>query len=141
MKFKYFINIFVQFIETFKSVKSSENRMQPFSTFKNILVLLNILPSSDGTNLRAKIFNFSFSCFVLITLFLSFLSSSVYFFKFVKSDMENSLYALWQIFAYISPIYTWIAAYLMQKRFINVFTQIEDIYKLGKEMLEFYSFK
>lgn len=109
--------------------------MQPFLTFKKILILFCILPSPNGINSRAK--NISFSCFILITLLLSFLSSSVYFFKFVKSDTESSLFALWQSIAYISPMYTLVAACLMQKRFINVFIQIEDIYNSGRIIFRF----
>lgn len=111
--------------------------MKPFQSVQHILTVFCICSSVDVITTRHTKFVFiSFTLIIHVILLLSFLSSSIYLFKFMIIDPENSLYALWQIVAYISSIYTLFSAYLMRKKFIDIFNRLEHIFDSCKQIFK-----
>lgn len=100
--------------------------MAIFQVVKRLFIQFCIYDEDTDQTIRLK--PILITLISVSVLFLGFLSSLVYFFKFLLVDLESSLFALWQIFALFSPVFTWVVGFCIRKQIQNTFNKIEDIF-------------
>lgn len=60
------------------------------------------------------------------------IASAIFFLKFVSVDLNQSLYAMFQIAAYTNVTYIYIAAFLLRHKITAVFDSLTEIYEESK---------
>lgn len=97
-----------------------------------VFVLLWIFPSPDNKSILFKIRNIIFGLMALISVMTPFVTSIAYVFKYVSVDLENSLYALFQIAGYGCQIYLIIIGFILWSKFSRMFPILQQIYDDSK---------
>lgn len=75
----------------------------------------------------------AFAFALALTITNAFVSSLLYFWKFVAIDLEEALYALYQIVGLISLIYLmFVVVFFSRSKIIATFNKLLDIYKASE---------
>lgn len=98
--------------------------MTVLETNKQIFELLCVYNTSNS---KTKLISYLLSAFILIFESLAMVGSVLFVIVFVKNDLENSLYALFQSFALGSVIYTLISAYVVRDDIMDIFDKFQQI--------------
>lgn len=102
--------------------------MGPLATNQRVLTWLCICPFDQDASIWKKSF------FIILTLFLftfevsSWVSSIIFFVTNVSVDLENCLYAVFQIAATSGLIYMWMVAFISRKRINQFLGTLANIY-------------
>lgn len=103
-------------------------KMEAFKTNKRIFAWLNIYPSSENPRPFIKCLRILNTALIILTEFLALVASALFIFKFVDRDLENCLYALFQVAALFSMIYMWIVAFCLRNSIADIFAQFQTFY-------------
>lgn len=104
----------------------------PLETNRKVFIWLCMCPadkSTDKKENRAHVI-----CIVIVTALILtfFIASAVFFSKFASTDLEESLYALFQISATSGVMYLIAVAIIMRDKILNIFNKLSDIYEACK---------
>lgn len=105
--------------------------MKPLKMAQRVFVWLSICPC-DAKNEWKRMFYIIFSLTVGGMLFAQLVTSGLYFMEFHSEDLESSLYAIYQIFAWMPILYIYVGAFMSRHRIRNVLTGMEEIYDKSK---------
>lgn len=103
---------------------------------QEFLISVSLLPSPVGTRLWIKLRNISFGISIFTILLAAFVSSGVFFIKFVDKDLKNSLYALLQIAAFACGTYTIVVGYNKRHELGELFPEFRAIREKCIQMTE-----
>lgn len=108
--------------------------MDPLPTCRRVLTWICVLPAIQFTSKWEKGMHLSFSfvnclCIVIVTT-----GSVGYFWKYVQIDLEESLYALYQVAAYIPLINGIIVTFLLRNQITSIFKNLSKIHESGKKL-------
>lgn len=110
-------------------------KMKPLETNQRVLIWLGVLRAPDTTNIFMKIFHI-LTTFIAFSIVLTSLSASVTFFlRYVRIDLEESLYALFQIASFSGLSYIIMFAFVMRNRTNVIFDKLTQIYNECKHRL------
>lgn len=106
--------------------------VKPLPTQRKVLTWLCIYYSDKNESKMQKIIKFS--CYA--TFILSFIScitgSLMYYNKFASINLEESLFALYQIVAQSAILYMFLIAFLLKRQITGIFDELSTIYKASK---------
>lgn len=111
--------------------------MNVLFTNRRIFSLLCIPAAIEPSSLWNKAINITFSIAILTIQLSIFTASALFFIKFIESDFENSLYALFQVAAAISGIYTIFAAFLLRNKILWILNKYQSVYERNKKTFLF----
>lgn len=94
---------------------------------KQSFIRMSILPNPEGTKPIIKLYNITFAMSLFISETLCLICSTVYFIKFSKIDLVNSLFALMQLTGCICGIYTIVVGYNNRRDFEHLFSKVQAI--------------
>lgn len=102
--------------------------MKALSMNRNVLIWIGMCSAGEGTKKWQKIaFQLiGFTFFMLMVL--SVIISGAFLVKFLSIDMEESLFAVFQIVIAGGTWYMIIFAYLLRKKFAAIFDGLQKIY-------------
>lgn len=106
--------------------------MKPLKTTQQILKVLHVLPHEDHRSRFKKIMCIAFGTFVFAINLFILISSVIFFIKNFTIDLEASLDALSQIFAFTSVVYSTCMAYLIRDKIDGIFQELSIIYSKCK---------
>lgn len=106
--------------------------MKPLELNRQYFTRLCIYPADENTNLSEKIFNFLFCAILISIAMICFLSSVSYFYKNSKINMENAIYALFQVGALSTVLYTLLVGLRSRQKIFEVFAELQEIYDSSK---------
>lgn len=104
--------------------------MKPLNQNKNVFTVLSLYPIASQHTYLSKYFLLAVA--VIIAECLALVASALFIYFNLKTEIENCLYALFQMAALISVIYMWIIAYVLQDSIVDIFTKFEWIYDSSK---------
>lgn len=108
--------------------------MKPLQTPQKIFVLFCVYPAYEVGWKKAACGLFTVA--MVISNTCGFLSSAVFFIKYVSVDLESSLYALFTVFGFLISIYADLFVFFSRHTFYNVFTKLSDIYETSKNYIK-----
>lgn len=103
--------------------------MKPLVMNQRVLTWLCVFPLDEAATMKEKLTCITFSIGVILTIFSGLTGSVVFFLKFVSTDLEESLYALFQIAAIFSTSNAIVVAVLMRHRIPAMFSNLTEIYE------------
>lgn len=103
--------------------------MRVLALNRKIFILLWIIPNQNESESPLKrLANILFS-FIILTLVSSVtLSSIAYTIKFASIDLENTLYAVFQISAYSGQFYMMVVSFRIWPKLAKLFPKLQEIY-------------
>lgn len=102
--------------------------MEVLALNRYIFVLLWILPTPENTSTRIKLRNIIFSITNLILLIIGVISSACFAIRYVKINLEESLYALMEITSCGCQTYSMIFGFILSSKFAKMFPKLQKIY-------------
>lgn len=108
--------------------------MKPLEMNRRVLTWLCVYPASENTSKSTKTLYVIFTLIILSGNLIGLGLSIDYFLKSASTDLEDSLYALFQILATAKMSYTMIVAYFLRHRITAIFVSLSDIYDASKNL-------
>lgn len=107
--------------------------MEPLKTNRLILTWLSVYRAKAGITRLEKSMHILVSLTVFFGIMGSLLGSIGYFWKFVVTDLEASLYALSQIAAAFNMAYAIVVTFFARQGFTSILQKLTHIYEKSKE--------
>lgn len=99
---------------------------------RQAFILNAVFPTPVDEISAIKVRNKCFGVFSFVTVFVGLLGSVNFVLKFVSTDLEGSLYALFQVSGYFSQVYTMSIALIRWREFSSIFTKMQHFYDTCK---------
>lgn len=106
--------------------------MVPLQTNRLVLKWLCIQPLDEGENQWKRLYHIIFTFIQLAMNVVMFAASVVFAWKNAYNELEDVLYALFQIAASFAIIYMWIVAFLLRHKisaFLGILSKVYDARK------------
>lgn len=111
--------------------------MKPLVTNQRVLSWLCVCPVDKNTNKWQKLVYKIFTISLAILMMGIFVSSSMFFWKFMAVDVEEALYAVYQVMGSTCLLYIMFIVVCFSRSKLNVtFSKLSDIYKASKKFLD-----
>lgn len=108
--------------------------MEPLKTNRQVLIWLCICPPKKDTRLNDKWCHAIFSWIIFTLNFCACLLPVLFFIKCISTDLESSLFALFQIFATANVIYMTIILFFYREKITAIFEGLSIIYAASKHI-------
>lgn len=105
--------------------------MKVFKLHQHLFTLLCI-KSSDSSKLHTKILNLIFTSIAFTSQLLCFISSTVYITEFIANDLENALFAVFEMVATASGLYSLIIVFMIREAIEDVLEKFQKFYDTSK---------
>lgn len=112
--------------------------MRPLATNQNILAWLGAYSPSETVRLCKKLSYSMFTFAIFLVSLCALTSSTIFFVQYASVNLEDSLYALFQIFAYLSVAYMIIVTFFLGPKITSILKTITKIYKSCKYYFGFF---
>lgn len=109
--------------------------MKPLASIQCFLVWLCVCPFIEATSKWQQLAYKTFAVSLILTLVSFFISSLWCFWTFVSINLEEALYALYQIVGLSCLLYLLIVVYLSRSKINAIFIQLSDIYRASNNCL------
>lgn len=107
-------------------------KMEPLSTNQRVLRWLCICPATKNTSESIKWARVLFSWTIFTLNLFAFVLPVLFFVKFISTDLESCLYALFQIPTTGNIVYMTIIAFFLRHKITAVFENLSIIYAASK---------
>lgn len=123
-------------IKTFSlSAKTCSEKMKPLNTSQKLLTWLSIYPNENGTRKCNKSLSILLISFIIVIEISFFVSSCFFVEENLSGNVEESLYALFQISGAIALIYSLIVSFYSRKNITAFFKSLANIYEASKNFV------
>lgn len=123
---------FYNFFSNFFYIEKFSGKMMPLETNRRILILFCLYPFDKNTRPHLKLLYTIFSLSIFLINVCALVSSTVFFFKFLSINLEESFYSLFQITGIFGVICLVINAYFSRNKILEIFNGLTDIYDACK---------
>lgn len=111
----------------------------PLKTNRRVLTWLCMCPANEATEKWKKIAYTSLSITAVLLIVCAFFASVAYFGKFASTDLEEALYALFQIIGAVSLLFAITIAYFSRNKIDAIFENLTKIYRKSENRFELHS--
>lgn len=105
------------------------NKMKLFQTNKLVMRWYSLYPPAEGTGRAKKLAYLAVSAVVFFINFAGMLSTSLFAFKHISIDFEESLYAILPAAALFKISYMSVVAYTIRPQIVGLIEKYSDYYK------------
>lgn len=119
----------IQFHLKLIKCRSFISKMEPLATNKRLLILFSGYYSKDNIPKWRQRANAFFTFTVFAAIIYGIIVSAAFFLKYVSIDLERSLYAIIQISAMSSAVYTIVFVLFSRRRITTVLDDLAEIYR------------
>lgn len=108
--------------------------MKPLASIQLIFSWISVYPATNETVAWKK---FVFKAFPMVLIagnLTGLISSSIFFLKFITTDLEGSLYALFQIAGQLNMTNAIVTTFVYRHRISAMFKSLADIYVAGNRL-------
>lgn len=97
---------------------------------QRIFIWLNICPApvESDWSFSKKCLSVTIASGIMTIECLSLLASSMYIDRYLETDIENCMYAIFQLAALFSVIYMWTVGFFLRNTIAGIFEQFQNIY-------------
>lgn len=101
---------------------------------RKMLISTWIIPTPETESQWTKIRNFLFGLWCGLIDLAAVLASATFLVKFIHENLEDLLYALFQIASTGSQVYLCILAFLFRTKFLEMFARLQEVYDTCKQL-------
>lgn len=113
----------------------TRNRViKPMETCQRSLTYVNVCPADENTSKWKKVFYKIFALIIFTFISLGLFGSVAHFLKFISSDPEKSLSAVYQIFAMLCFINSMIVTFFARRKLLAMFKSLGKINANSKKI-------
>lgn len=112
---------------------------EPLATIRKVLKWLCILPAREATSKHKKLIYIVFSVSILTISICGFTSSLIFIVKYFSTNLEDCLYALFQVSGNISNLYMVLIAFILRHRIAALFERLWEIYDASKKSMDIFN--
>lgn len=123
---------FCVFLSNFFCSETFSGKMKPLETNQRILILFCLYPFDKNMKLHLKLLYTIFALSIFLMNVCALVSNTVFFFKFLSINLEESFYSLFQISGIFGVICIVINAYFSRNKILEIFNGLTDIYDTCK---------
>lgn len=105
--------------------------MDPLHLNRTLMTSISVCSQPKGTSLLVRVRHQMMFITLFSSLLFGWVSCVVYIIKYVKIDLKNACYAIFQIGAELSAFYTLIPAYMQPDSTLIVFQKLKQIRENG----------
>lgn len=102
--------------------------MRAFEIHQRIFTCLYIHRLPDTEMIRLKKIRIFFLLALIFSLILGFLVSSIFLYKNFVVDLEEALYAVFQVAALVDAIYFLTSGYILRRKITKIFAMFQTLY-------------
>lgn len=95
---------------------------------RRIFTWLNICPTVDDQSHVKKYLRGMIAGTIIVTECLAIVASFMFIHRFLETEIENCLYALFQVAALFSVIYMWTVGFILRNTIAEIFRMFQKIY-------------
>lgn len=106
--------------------------MKVFYIIQRVFTLLSILPSSTEIKWLTIVLYKLIICAIILIFLISDISSILYFKNHLKNDLENAIYALFQIAAISCSLHNLIGAIFLRQKIKEIIKRYQNILDSSK---------
>ncbi|XP_055307926.1 odorant receptor 85c-like [Sitodiplosis mosellana] len=103
--------------------------MVPLATSRLMLTWHCVCPAGDSTNEWLKLAHVPFISLILIAQWSAVASSFAFFMKFISTDLETALYAVFQMAAFSPAVYSIFVTLLLRRDINDLLDQLSQFYR------------
>lgn len=111
--------------------KKNLNKMQPLAPSKRALTWFSICSDKNSTK-RQKLVQLYFSIFVSVSVSCGTMASVIFTFQNITTNLEDSLYSMFQISGLSDSVYIFIVAPILRHKISAMFQSLSAIYENRK---------
>lgn len=111
--------------------------MKPWPTTRSFLTWLCVHPAENATSRSKKLFYKVVTLLIFANFFFNFVSSVMFFEKFVQINLVEALHALLQITGFFSYLYLAISTYFLRFKVNKILDMSEDLYSASMNLHQF----
>lgn len=111
--------------------------MMPWPTTRYFLTWLCVRPADNATSRLKKLFYKVVTLLIFANFFFNFVSSVMFFEKYVQTNLLEALHALLQITGFFSFLYLFISTYFLRFKINKVLDMSEDLYSASMNLHQF----
>lgn len=108
--------------------------MQPLKTNQQVLTWLCIYPIDKSSSKQMACEYIIFSWIIFTLNLCAFVSPVQFIIKFVSTDLESCVFALFQVSATANVVYMTIIAFLLREKITAIFTGLSIIYAASENL-------
>lgn len=109
--------------------------IKPLAKIQRALTWLSVCSADESASLKEKRLYMVVTFFVMASIMSILVSSSVFFIKMLSIDLEQSLYALFQMTGLIAALNIIIATLIFRHEITNAFKNISNIFEICKYLV------
>lgn len=102
-------------------------KMKALELTKHIFIVLSICPTSKDLRLLTKCLRIAIAITSMVTECMALIASVLFIVKYLENDVQNCLYAIFQVAALFSVIYMWIVAFILRNSISGIFLKFQRI--------------
>lgn len=106
--------------------------MKPLKTSQQVMTWLCMCSADESISKMKRIFYAGFTLIVLSLAFLGLLTSIGFLVKYASDDLENALYAIFQVGAYAAMLNSIIVGLINRHRIATIFIELSKLYSASK---------
>lgn len=107
-------------------------KIQSLVTNRRLLAWLCLYPAPGATSSLKRSAYIVLSAVVCFSTICALASSTAYFIKFMSTDLEESLCALFQVSCFSNVTYVIIVAYFLKSKIVAILNDLDSIYDACK---------
>lgn len=108
--------------------------MRALELTRDIFTILSICPDSKYLKLSSKCLKLVIVFTIIVTECLALIASVLFIVNHFEDNLQNCLYAVFQVAALFSVIYMWIVAFILRKTIFRIFSKFQQIYDTCKSL-------
>lgn len=114
--------------------------MKPLATNRRVLAWLRVLPYENSSTKLSLLHSILYAILVVF-LAIGFPAAALFFLKFVKNNLVESLYAIFQIIVYFPLVNGTIIVLLKRQKVLGIFQSLMEIYNESKLFIfDYYTY-
>lgn len=108
--------------------------MKPLPTNQKMLACMCILPADENSSKRERILNVASTLALIVVELCIFISSGAFIMKNVSTDLEVSLYGVFQVVASFGLTYMMISGIIFRRKIAAMIQTLSNLYDESKNM-------
>lgn len=109
-----------------------DQQITPLITCQRVLTWISVCPVAKNTSIWKRILFKLFPLVIFITDLAGLIASVVFFYRFISTNLEECLYAVFQIAGLLGMANSIIVTFIRRHKIPLIFKSLADIYKYSK---------
>lgn len=114
--------------------------MKPLVTNRKVLTWIGILPAAERTNKFRKLIYITFYFALTSSSGFALFTSLTFMLKYMSTNLEDCLYALFQVAADMNLVYMMVIALILRRKIAALFDRLTEIYNERKKSMKLFFF-